>query len=136
MFELTIAAVFALAIGVVLHIRKAAPKVVGVCALIVGAGIAGWAGSLLAALGGLIGTASESIGGQLLGVGVAGAIPAGIVTWLYLDFRKKGKVSKALPYLALIIPAMLPALFGALAAVPALSGAAASVGTLYAQLGG
>lgn len=136
MFGLTILAVFALVIGAVLYARKAAPKVVGVCFLIVGIGAAGWAGDLLARLGGWIGTASNSVGVKLVGAGLAGAVTAGVLTWLYLDFRKKGKVSKALPWLALVTPALLPAFFGSLAAVPALSGIASSASSLYASIGG
>lgn len=133
---LTVLAPFALCIGIVLHIRRTAPRLVGACFLVVGAAVTGWAGTLLARLGGWIGTTSDSIGGQLVGVGLAGGVAAALVTWLVLDLRKKGKVSKALPWLALITPALLPLLFGSLAAVPALAPIASSASSLYASIGG
>lgn len=134
---LAAAGVFALGIGLVLHIRKAAPRAVGVCGLLVGFAIAGVAGSVLQQLGGAIGNASDTLGGQLFGVALSGSLAAGALTWLYLDLRKKGKVTKALPYLAVVTPPLvIPVFLGALAAVPALSPVASGVSAVYSSLGG
>jgi hypothetical protein len=135
MVNFTILAGFALFIGLVLHIRKHAPRFVAVCALVVGANAAGWAGTLLAQLGGSVGKAADTIGGQLLGVALSGGLAAGAITWLYLDLRKKGKVSKGAPVLALIVPSLLPMLYGALLAIPALRGVPATIDNITAAFG-
>jgi mannose/fructose/N-acetylgalactosamine-specific phosphotransferase system component IID len=135
MFNFTILAGFALFIGGVLHIRKHAPRFVAFCALIVGANVAGWAGKLLTQLGGTVGNAVDTLGAQLIGVAVSGGLAAGAITWLYLDLRKKGKVSKAAPVLGLIVPSLLPMLYGSLVAIPALSGVPTAVNNLTAAFG-
>lgn len=149
---LTGAAALALGIGLVLFIRKKAPKTVTVCALIVGAALAGWAGAAISQVGGAIGRASDTLGGQLIGVGLSGGLAAGALTWLYLDWKaaskgggggagksagggKGGKSAKVMPALALLTPSLLvPMLFGSLDAVPALAPATNALHSLYSSV--
>ena len=58
------------------------------------------------------------------------------LTWLLHDLRKKGKVSKVAPYLALIVPSFIPLFLAALATIPALRDVAHGFGTVFTSLKG
>jgi len=131
---LTLLAGLAGPIGIVCWIRKAAPRLVVACGLLVGAGLSGWLGTRLAHLGAAVGATSDKIGTKLLGVGLSGGIAAALIAWLYFDLRKKGKVSKAAPVVALVVPFMLPALWGALSQIEPLRELGTGVQTFYAEV--
>lgn len=111
-----IAAIAAVIAGVLLW-HKAAPRFVIVCMLLAGLGIAGWGGQIIAAIGDAAGHAVGNLTAKVFGVSVAGALVVGLAIWLWFGLTKKGppaKAPKALPWVALAFPALLPLLGGAL----------------------
>ena len=144
---MSVAAGFCLVLGVAMWLFGRARRFVVVCALVVGAGASGWAGHLLASAGGAIGSASDTIGGKLFGVGLAGGLAAALIAWVWIALRsgKGGGAGKGAgggrgggarfaatllkwtPVAALLLPALLPALWGALSEVPELSGLTGSL---------
>src|SRR5258708_4661831 len=101
MIPLSIVAGLALGAGIVCQIRKAAPRFTAYCALIVGIALAGWAGKFLDRAVGTATVAANRVGGTLIGIGLGAAVAFAALTWLYFDLRKKGKVSKIAPLVAL-----------------------------------
>ncbi|MEN3308827.1 MAG: hypothetical protein V7603_5029 [Micromonosporaceae bacterium] len=134
MIPLSVIGAVALGIGVVCWIRKVAPRFTAWCALIVGVALAGWSGKFVSDAVGNATVAANRIGATLIGVGLGTAVVVAAVMWLYLDLRKKGKVSKAAPFVALVVPSLLPVLFVALMTIPALHDATGQVREYYTQL--
>lgn len=134
MIPLSVIAAFALGTGAVCWLRKAAPRFTTLCALIVGIALAGWAGKFINDAVGDATVAANRIGATLIGVGLGTAVVVAAVAWLFFDLRKKGKVSKAAPFVALVVPSLLPVLFVALMTVPELRDAVAEVRSYYTEL--
>jgi hypothetical protein len=134
MFPLSVVAGFALGIGLVCWRRKAAPRFTAYCFLIVGIALAGWAGRAMDKAIGTATVAANRVGVTLLGVGLGTVIAAAALTWLFHDLRKKGKVSKLAPLVALIVPSLLPVVFVSLMAIPAMHDFTVQVKTFVAEM--
>jgi hypothetical protein len=136
---MTVIAAFAGVVALVLLWHKAAPRAVLVCMLLAGIGVAGWGGHILASLGDAAGRVTENLTTKLFGVGVAGVLVLGLGIWLWFGLTKKGppaQAPKALPWVALVFPALLPLLGGALGTFgnSALHGIGSTLSTVVTDL--
>ena len=129
-------AAIALGIGIDNIVRKVAPRLTAWLFLLAGIGVAGWVGILLKSSTEQLNRTFNQIGQSLIGASVSLVIGAGLLTWLMHDLRKKGKVSKIAPYLALIVPSFLPIFLAALSTIPALRDVSQGFGTFFASLKG
>lgn len=134
MIPMSVIAAIALGAGGVCWLRKAAPRFTTACALIVGIALAGWAGTFINEAVGDATVAANRIGATLIGVGLGTAVVVAALAWLYFDLRKKGKVSKAAPLVALVVPSLVPVLFVSLMTVPELRDAVTEVRSYYNEL--
>lgn len=126
----------AFGIGLACFIRKQAPRFTAWCWLIAGFGVAGWLGVLLTSSMQKIEDILDRVGRSLIGASAALLIGAFLLTWLMHDLRKKGKVSKAAPFLALIVPSFIPLFVAALATIPALRDVSDGVGDFFSAMKG
>jgi hypothetical protein len=125
-----------LGIGLACLLRKQAARFTCFCFLIAGIGIAGWVGVLLKSSMEQLNQIFTRIGQSLIGASAALVVGGFLLTWLLHDLRKKGKVSKIAPYLALIVPSFIPLFLAALATIPALRDASHGVSALFTAMKG
>lgn len=116
---LSLISALALGAGLACHLRKSAPRFVAWCAFIVGWGIAGWVGVAVIETIGSFTLAVNNVGKAVIGLSLAGSVVVFLFLWFVFDVRKKGKVTKVAPLVALILPSTLPVLVGVLLAMPA-----------------